>query len=172
MVPQTINQERDQYGRRHGLTTPEYMAFIKKGETLPILKEVRRRKDLSEYYDTIMDLLLADEEIDLPPLDLIRVALHTMRELQLIGWELHFDNVGELPESHPKLANAIQRAVAQMDALKQEYRRKQQQGGLFEQMGRHMTSLKLEVEFEEKEHTADLKKIKDAFATAEDVPDE
>jgi hypothetical protein len=171
-VPQTINQERDQFGRRHGLMTPEYMAFIKKGEILPIMKEIRRRKDLGDTYDFVLELLLADEEIDLPPLDLIRVALHTMRELQLITWEFKFEDVGGLPESHPKLANAIQRAVAQMDALKQEYRRKAQQGGLFEQMGRHMTSLKLEVQFEENPHDAELKKIKDAFKTAEDAPDE
>jgi hypothetical protein len=172
VVPQTINQERDPFGRRHGLMTPEYMAFLKKGEILPIMKEIRRRPDLSDTYDTVLELLLADEEIDLPPLDLIRVALHTMRELQLITWEFRHEDIGTLPESHPKLANAIQRAVAQMDSLKQEYRRKAQQGGLFEQMGRHMTSLKLEVQFEEQGHDSDLQKIKDAFKTTEDEKDE
>ena len=153
----------DIYGRTHGLNTREYLAFVKKGETMPILKEVFRRPDLRVTYETIIDLLLADEEIHLPPLDLVRVALHTMRELQLLGWELQFENLAALPPTHPNLANSIQKAVQHMDGLRQKYRQEKEQGGLYEYFRQHLTKLKLEMEFEEKATDADLPVIEGAF---------
>jgi hypothetical protein len=153
----------DQYGRTHGLQTKEYLALVKKGETMPILKEVFRRPDLQATYETILELLLADEESHLPPLDLVRVALYTMRELQLLGWELQFKDLEKLPEHHPKLANSIQRASQHMDDLRQKYRQEREQGGLFEYFRQNLTKLKLEMEFEEKTADEGVEFIEGAF---------
>ncbi len=142
-----MSTDLDEYGRSHGLTTKEWRKFVKKGEVLPIIKEVRRREDLSDAYDAIMELLMADKSLDLSPIELIRVALHTMRELRLIEWELTH-GIGELPDNHPKMANAIQRAVAQMDKLVAQKRVERREAPLWDSVRRHMKKLTLEVEFD------------------------
>jgi len=160
----------DEYGKKHGLYTREWLEFIEKGEKLPILNEIMRVPEMRDTYNFIIAVLMADEEVHLPPLDMIRAALHTMRELKLIAYELEHD-IDDLPESHPKLANAIQRAATQVDQLRREHRRKRQEGGLFEDLQKHMTRLKLEIDFTEQPIDQDVEVIEGAFSVLDDDDD-
>lgn len=161
----------NEFGRKHGLYTNEWLAFVKQGETMPIMKEVLRREDLRDTYYTILALLMADEEVSLPPLDMIRTVLHTMREMRLITYELQ-TGIDKLPESHPKLANAIQRAATQVDQLRREHRQKKAESGLFELLQQNITKMKLEVEFQEKSVDGDVEIIEGAFKVMDDEEDE
>ena len=157
----------DEFGRKHGLYTKEWLAFVRQGETMPIMKEVLRREDLRDTYYTVLALLMADEEVNLPPLDMIRVVLHTMREMRLITYELQ-TGIEKLPESHPKLANAIQRAATQVDQLRREHRQKKAESGLFELLQQNISRMKLEVEFTEKAVDGDVDVIDGAFKTIDE----
>jgi len=161
-VQEKAEIDRDEFGRKHGLYTKEWLAFIKQGETMPIMKEVLRREDLRDTYYTVLALLMADEEVQLPPLDMMRVALHTMRELRLITYELEH-GIEKLPETHPKLANAIQRAATQVDQLRREHRQRKTEGGLFEELQRNISKMKLEVEFKDSPVDEHVEVIDGAF---------
>lgn len=157
----------DEYGRRHGLYTKEWMAFIEKGEQMPIMKEIMRRPDLRDTYNVVLELLMADEEVDLPPLTMLRAVLNTMRELKLITYELQ--NFEILPDSHPKLANAIQRAVNQVDQLQREHRKSKVDVGLYEMLQQNITRLKIiDIEFEEAPVDAHIDVVEGAFKVIDD----
>lgn len=161
----------DEFGRKHGLYTKEWLTFLKQGETMPIMKEILRREDLRDTYYTVLALLMADEEVSLPPLDMMRVALHTMRELKLITYELSH-GIQALPESHPKLANAIQRAATQVDQLRRDHRQRRVEGGLFEELQKNISKMKLEVEFKEAAVDEHVDIIEGAFKKIDDEEDD
>jgi hypothetical protein len=161
-LAETQGAQLDEFGRKHGLYTKEWLAFVREGETMPIMKEVLRREDLRDTYYTVLALLMADEEVSLPPLDMLRAVLHTMREMSLITYELE-KGIDGLPESHPKLANAIQRAASQVDQLRREHRQKKAESGLFELLQKNISKMKLEVEFTEKEVDGGMEIIDGAF---------
>lgn len=161
----------DIYGRKHGLYTKEWLTFLKQGETMPIMKEILRREDLRDTYYVVLALLMADEEVSLPPLDMMRLALHTMRELKLITYELSH-GIQALPESHPKLANAVQRAATQMDQLRRDHRQRRVEGGLFEELQKNISKMKLEVEFKETAVDGHVDIIEGAFKQVTDDDEE
>ena len=163
--------QRDEFGRTHGLYTKEWLAYIKQGETMPIMKEIMRREDLRDTYYTVLALLMADEDVSLPPLDMLRVVLHTMRELRLITYELEND-IDDLPKAYPKLANAIGRAVKGVDQLRREHRHRKAEGGLFELMKQNITRMKLEVEFKEAPVDDHIEVVEGAFKVMDDEEDE